>query len=144
MLNIQSDTQGGAGTAERTSQDIHAVVVALLQRGPAPTLNGSRSALNMWCSCVRQPLSVRNAAMQSAEPSVKHSANLAGARMMTGRNTENASTRNTTPAANIAKKYVNCVLDGICTLRFATNLINCGAALNAGTSQYQDCFLAVI
>lgn len=70
----------------------------------------------MWPSWVRQPFSVRNAAMQSAEPSVKHSANFAGVKMMTGRKMVNASTRKTTPAAKSEKKYVNCVVDGICTL----------------------------
>jgi hypothetical protein len=51
--------------------------------------------------------------MMSTEPMVKQMANLEGARMMTGRNRENARMRKTAPLPSNARNHVKCVVDGI-------------------------------
>ncbi len=86
-----------------------------------PAVNGSRSWVIMWCSCCRHPFRAVSAAMMNPDAIVKDMANLFGARMMTGRKREKAIMRKTKPASRNAKKYANCCIFGICTLR--VNLI---------------------
>ena len=51
--------------------------------------------------------------MVRRDPRVKQMANFDGANMITGRNRENASKRNTAPAPRRAKKYAYVVVEGI-------------------------------
>ena len=74
-----------------------------------PAVKGSRSLLNMCPNMACQPLSAPREAMMSPDPMLKHSANLAGARMRTGRKRKKARRRKSTPVPKKAAKYTHCV-----------------------------------
>lgn len=88
----------------------------------SPTVKGSRSAENMCMSWPFHPRSDTNALMMSTEPMVKQMANLEGARMMMGRNSENARMENSRPAPIRAMNQVKFMVFGIadCALQCRT------------------------
>lgn len=86
---------------------------ARTERPNSPAVKGSRSVENMCASWPFHPRSDTNALMMSAEPIVKQMANLEGARMMMGRNRENARMENSSPAPSSARNHVKFMVFGM-------------------------------
>ena len=80
----------------------------------------------MCASWPLQPRSDTKALMMSAEPIVKQMANLEGARMMMGRNSENARMENSRPAPRSARNQVKFMVFGMldCALQGIENKSN--------------------
>lgn len=78
-----------------------------------PIVNGIRSLVNMCCNCVLQPRNAAKADKMRADPVVKHTANLEGANMITGRKRVNAKIRKTMPLPSKAAKYASWLAEGI-------------------------------
>ena len=89
----------------------------LTREAGTPAENGRRSAENMWESWLCQPRRERKADISSREPMVKHTANLDGASITTGRKSVKARMRNSRPAPSRAQKYVRLVVDSVGNLQ---------------------------